>query len=119
MTPTQAAKHTPGPWHVGSQNDGLFIINQPPRPSTDDIRFGTDGPTVIGAVYWQTDPDESQANARLIAQAPAMAEALKNLLADITSGGICLACGNGRSQHMMNCKVYSAERVLRDAGVEL
>lgn len=27
-------------WYLGSMNDGLFIINAPPRPSTDDIVFG-------------------------------------------------------------------------------
>jgi hypothetical protein len=37
-------KHTPEPWHVGCQNDYPFIINQPPRPSTDDI---VDIPDVI------------------------------------------------------------------------
>jgi hypothetical protein len=37
-------KHTPEPWHVGCQNDAPFIINQPPRPSTDDI---VDIPDVI------------------------------------------------------------------------
>lgn len=24
-------------WYVGAQNDGLFVIDAPPRPSTDDI----------------------------------------------------------------------------------
>lgn len=24
-------------WYVGAQNDGLFIIDQPPRPSNDYI----------------------------------------------------------------------------------
>jgi len=23
-------------WYLGAQNDGLYIIDQPPRPSTDD-----------------------------------------------------------------------------------
>lgn len=24
-------------WYVGAMNDGLFVIDAPPRPSTDDI----------------------------------------------------------------------------------
>lgn len=35
-------------WHLGSMNDGLFIINCPPRPSTDDVYHErTDGPTLV------------------------------------------------------------------------
>jgi hypothetical protein len=26
---------TPERWYLGSQNDGLFILNKPPRPSND------------------------------------------------------------------------------------
>lgn len=35
-------------WHLGSMNDGLFIIDTPPRPSTDDIHGErTDGPSMV------------------------------------------------------------------------
>ena len=35
-------------WHLGSMNDGLFIIDTLPRPSTDDIHAGrTDGPSLV------------------------------------------------------------------------
>lgn len=35
-------------WYLGSMNDGLFIINTPPRPSTDDVWFDRpDGPTLV------------------------------------------------------------------------
>jgi hypothetical protein len=35
-------------WWLGSQNDGLFIINQPPRPSNDDqFHERTDGPSFV------------------------------------------------------------------------
>lgn len=37
-----------GTWYLGSMNDGLFIINAPPRPSTDDVWHNRhDGPTVV------------------------------------------------------------------------
>lgn len=32
-------------WYLGAQNDGLFIINRPPRPSNDDIDPDS-GPTL-------------------------------------------------------------------------
>jgi hypothetical protein len=32
----KAEAATPGPWFVGAMNDGLFVIDQPPRPSNDD-----------------------------------------------------------------------------------
>lgn len=33
-------------WYLGSMNDGLFIIDRPPRPSTDDINPNV-GPDVV------------------------------------------------------------------------
>lgn len=36
-------------WYLGAQNDGLFIIDQPPRPSTDD-EVHDRGVNVIAAV---------------------------------------------------------------------
>lgn len=36
------------PWYLGAQNDGLFIINRPPRPSNDHpIHDRADGPTLV------------------------------------------------------------------------
>lgn len=35
-------------WYLGSMNDGLFIINMPPRPSTDDqFHERDDGPSMV------------------------------------------------------------------------
>lgn len=35
-------------WYLGSQNDGLFIIDTPPRPSNDDaIHDRKDGPSLV------------------------------------------------------------------------
>lgn len=35
-------------WHLGSMNDGLFIIDTPPRPSTDEVHHDRkDGPTLV------------------------------------------------------------------------
>lgn len=62
-------KHTKGPWYVGAMNDRLFIIDAPPRPSTDDIVFGGSGPKVIVAMPGDGGPEE-EANAFLLATAP-------------------------------------------------
>lgn len=38
-------------WYLGSMNDAMFIINTPPRPSTDDVWHDRpDGPTMVLAV---------------------------------------------------------------------
>lgn len=38
-------------WYLGAMNDGLFIINTPPRPSNDDVWHDRpDGPTLILSV---------------------------------------------------------------------
>lgn len=35
-------------WHLGSMNDALFIVDAPPRPSTDDVYHDRkDGPLVV------------------------------------------------------------------------
>lgn len=35
-------------WYLASMNDGLFIINQPPRPSTDEqFHDRADGPGMV------------------------------------------------------------------------
>jgi len=34
-------------WYLASKNDGLFIINAPPHPSTDDIDHDCDGPDLV------------------------------------------------------------------------
>lgn len=37
MTSDAHEKATGTRWYLGSMNDGLFIIDEPPRPSTDDV----------------------------------------------------------------------------------
>ena len=58
-------KHTPGPWHVGLK----------PGPMV----YGPQGEQIVG-LNVMLDSDEVLANAKFIAAAPAMYEALHNLL---------------------------------------
>ena len=59
-------KHTPGPWHVGLK----------PGPMV----YGPQGEQIVG-LNVMLDSDEVLANAKFIAAAPAMYEALQALLA--------------------------------------
>jgi len=69
---TKQAKHTPGPWRIASPALGLFdIMADGPRGvcrmySDPDLRVGHDN-------------DTAEANARLIAAAPAMLAALEDI----------------------------------------
>jgi hypothetical protein len=69
------AKHTPGPWYVGAQNDALYITNKPPSPSNDNPVHDRQDVIWIGKVYGGVGAEE-RPNARLIAAAPEMYDAL-------------------------------------------
>lgn len=71
---TDTPKYTPGPWclDVEPSDDGTFFVQTPE---------GRDG-QCIAEVYNQTTPD-TVANARLIAAAPELYEALRSLLAEV------------------------------------
>jgi hypothetical protein len=64
--------------YVGAMNDGLFIIDKPPRPSNDDAPSDHHDVSVIAKM---TGNDISaQSLAQLFAAAPDLHEALKSLL---------------------------------------
>lgn len=70
------SEHTPGPWYVGSMNDGLFVIDRRPEHSTDSgVRDG--GLTLVIAAVAMLKHPIAQANANLLAAAPEMLESLK------------------------------------------
>lgn len=77
------AKHTPGPWFAGKPGPMRHCNVYGPENThiaTANHLIGGHGPE------WIDNPDmaigEAEANARLIAAAPEMAEALRELLAD-------------------------------------
>ena len=59
-------KHTPAPWKIFRQDEDLIIINESSRPSIADITGGN-------------GLEEDEANAKLIAAAPELLEALKQI----------------------------------------
>jgi hypothetical protein len=68
------AKHTPGPWHAGSTTNPTAI-----GPITDNMGTGT----ALLPVCHIADRTEKHANARLIAAAPDLLEALKSVLESV------------------------------------
>lgn len=66
------AKHTPGPWHVGMR----------PGP----IVYGPEGEQIANMHVPMLPAEEHRANARLIAEAPAMLDALRAVLQVLNHG---------------------------------
>jgi hypothetical protein len=75
---TDTHTHTPGPWQIQFWNDSS-------RPSRRDTPVITTGKDAIGELFnlWDEDGEDREAerlaNARLIAAAPEMLEALQSL----------------------------------------
>ena len=75
--PTQQHKHTPGPWHWYvrpdyTQGHPVYAIDMP-HPTKPGMRY-------IACLVDGFSAEEMEANARLIAQAPALVEVLQDLV---------------------------------------
>ena len=82
-------KHTPGPWTVTADGAGWYIECSPERGhSVAYIR------AEIGDEDQDTSDDEKESNARLIAAAPELLEALK-LIANAENSALDLAYCKG------------------------
>lgn len=83
------AAHTPGPWRVEENTTLIWGNCDPDDPGTNGMGYPVAEARVMlghGSSFCRTERyEEAQANARLIAAAPALLEALKGLLADIES----------------------------------
>jgi hypothetical protein len=66
---------TPGPWFVGAQNDALYVIDRAPALSNDYPNHDIERECI--AKLYPVARFAIAANARLIAQAPALYEALE------------------------------------------
>jgi hypothetical protein len=71
-----AARHTPGPWFVGAQNDSLYVLDATPSPAPYDGPIPREyGPNVVATPNFRIAG--YKANARLIAAAPDLLAAIK------------------------------------------
>ena len=66
---TDKIEPTKGPWYVGAQNDGLFIIDKPPRPAPVDhmVEGNPHGVRVLATIC--NNDRRAQLDARLMAKA--------------------------------------------------
>jgi hypothetical protein len=69
---------SPERWYVGSMNDCLFIIDQPPRPSNDDVNPDHDVNVIAKVADLGPEGDR---HARLIAASPDLLEACQAFVA--------------------------------------
>ncbi len=72
-TADKSAQHTPGPWRSVSRPNQTII----------DLVYAKNGTLVADIIYAAGKMAEADANARLIAAAPELLEALKTALSDI------------------------------------
>ena len=73
-----SSKHTPGPWRVGRGKFRRFDIHQDSGPTVGGRYIGTTKANRIGEMP-ESVFMEDEANARLIADAPALLDALREL----------------------------------------
>lgn len=74
-----SGKYTPGPWRIEPDFQGFIIVG---RPKWGAIRCGVEGEWDVAEI--DTDGEDDEANAHLIAAAPELLEALEGLL-DLSS----------------------------------
>lgn len=77
------SKFTPGPWRTADDAQGPCMVFHPTRAGVAIANLGVCHKPVNG--YHEDNLEERNANARLIAEAPAMAELLQRYLASADS----------------------------------
>ena len=106
-------------WYVGTQNDGIFIIDRPPRPApVDFFTPGVSDATAIANVYHGPKADE---HARLLAAAPQMANNIRKDL-DLLGAIEMLAVDSKDWDHIvgqLDAMLKEKRELLKQAGVEI
>jgi hypothetical protein len=68
-------------WYVGAQNDAIYIIDQPPRPSNDEINPDRDVKVIAKVYDAEAGDTETLRRANLLAAAPDLLAACEASLA--------------------------------------
>jgi hypothetical protein len=87
--------HTPGPWQTVNADDGDILIE-----NGDPYGNGIVAAIITSESYF-TD-DQCEANARLIAEAPAMLEALRAIVLESDSGADTLVLNVANIRAIIN-----------------
>jgi hypothetical protein len=95
-------KHTPGPWHIGMK----------PGP----IIYGPSGEQVACLFPAMLDNQENKANARLIAAAPALLEALQETLRVLVTPQGFPDKNKGRTQEQQDAFDQSRQAIAQATG---
>ena len=88
----EAMKHTPGPWELADLPHSIVVRTESPNKTT----YGASRYAAIGG-FDRSDPDqldEALANARLIAAAPDLLEALQDVCARLLYRGVSTNAGH-------------------------
>lgn len=106
------SKHTPGPWRIERCSTLRGWINEITAFITANEEH--DGEHVLVAeVEEMIDRGEETANARLIAEAPMMLEALRAALHDLETSQNLFACDNNEGKHLFRLEHQSIATVIK------
>ena len=78
---SKTTEHTPGPWALGHENGHGFDVVHEIAPNCGHLLIVSECHTQKSYLGHEIDRDAAQANARLIAAAPELLEALETLAA--------------------------------------
>lgn len=98
--------HTQGPWKVDENHKGFV-----------DIRRDVESYTSVIATVWDFYAENYESNARLIAAAPDMLEALEEVVAMTENLQVCPFCGavKGVQSHRPDCLSHEINATIREA----
>lgn len=92
-------QHTPGPWHIVNNNSAIH--DRVTKFDKDGARIG-DTPMGIATIEIQCTDERKVANARLIAAAPELLDALINIVNNLDSGAFQITVMDDGEPHPGN-----------------
>lgn len=105
--------HTPGPWQV---EEGFSVVGTHRTVTEYFVRRDGDSIAIAADVLDPATGEPSEANARLIAQAPVLFAACEVALGHSTHRGQCVFCGASvNGEHVEWCPTIPLRAALRTA----